>query len=72
VLAALTALLGFVVKASSQWTQVKSDMTVLRRDLTTMTEDKHEAHTALYQMMKDDRAATNDRLTYLERKMART
>lgn len=60
-------LLLMIWRGAQKWTrvEVKLDNAISRLD--DIVESKDKVHQALYEQMKSDREATNQRLTYLER-----
>lgn len=58
--AVLSAALGLLVRAAVRWTKVEDRLADMTQDLTRHIEQSDQVH-------REDRAATNARLTYLER-----
>jgi uncharacterized membrane protein (DUF106 family) len=56
----ITITLGFIVKLTRKWTLVEERLAEL-------VKNKDETHAAMLNQMRDDRNATDQRLTWLER-----
>jgi hypothetical protein len=67
VFAVLVAVLGLVVRGAVRWTRVEDRLTDFGGDLTRLVQDEERTHRELVEQMREDRKATNERLTYLER-----
>ena len=60
--------LGLLWRMSAQWTRVNERLGTVQKQLDLhIVEDKDERK-VFYAAMRDDRKATNDRLTWLERR----
>ena len=60
-------MLAFIVRASIKWARTEDNQALIARDLAKLVRDEAEAHAAMLVQMREDRAATNERLTWLER-----
>lgn len=61
--------LAFVVRATIKWTRVEDRLGHLVDDVGDLVRDKDRAHAEILNQMREDRKATNDRLTWLERNL---
>lgn len=59
--------LGLLIRITRKWTRVEDRLETLTEDVRELVEQKEDAHKKLYEEMREDRKATNERLTYLER-----
>jgi hypothetical protein len=58
--------LAFSFRFMTKWTRVESRMEEIVRSMARLVEDKDKVHTAMQQEIRDDRAATDRRLRWLE------
>lgn len=67
ILALLIApMLGLLIKLTIKWTRVEVKVAELVDDMKTVINAKEKVHTEMYSQMKEDRAATDKRLRWLE------
>ncbi|HTS05691.1 MAG TPA: hypothetical protein VMP68_08915 [Candidatus Eisenbacteria bacterium] len=70
VLAVITTLLiplvVFLVRGAVKWTRVEAKMDHVLIELKEIVADKDKVHAEIYSQMREDRAATNKRLRWLE------
>lgn len=59
--------LGLLIRIVTWRTRTDDRMTGVANDLTKLVEDKDKVHRELVDQMREDRRATNERLTWLER-----
>lgn len=59
-------LLAFMVRATARWARAEERLTRVAGDLEAIVRDKDRAHQELYTAMREDRAATDKRLRWLE------
>lgn len=59
--------LVMLVRITRKWAQIEDKQNQLIEAIEKLVEDKDKVHSELYNMMREDRDATNTRLTYLER-----
>lgn len=59
--------LVFVVRATVKWTRVEDRLGDLIGDVDKLVRDKDRVHREIVDQMREDRRATNERLTWLER-----
>jgi hypothetical protein len=64
---ALVVILGVMVRILMKWTRMEDKLAEVSRDITDLVKDKDKTHAEMIHSMREDRAATNERLTYLER-----
>jgi outer membrane murein-binding lipoprotein Lpp len=57
----------FLVRMTVKWTRVEDQMKEMVGKVADLVEDKDKIHHAIYDAIKEDRRANNERLTYLER-----
>lgn len=62
----LIPLIVLIYRGAVKWTRVEEKLDRVARDLAEVIKDKDETHRAMFDAMKDDRAATNARLRWLE------
>jgi hypothetical protein len=58
--------LALLVRITRKWTRIEDQLGDMTGDIRQLTEDKTNAHQRLYEAMKQDREATDRRLTWLE------
>lgn len=63
----LGAIAGLLVRISIKWARLEGTVESLRSTIRDVELDSQNALKALYDVIRDDRRATNDRLQYLER-----
>lgn len=71
VLLSLVAVLGLpaiaiLIRGAIKWTRTEDKLGVLIRDVRELIDNKERVHTEMYAQMREDRAATDRRLRYLE------
>jgi hypothetical protein len=59
--------IALLFRAVVKWTKTESKVDVLVKQLTEQAADSDKVHTEMYNQMREDRAATNHRLEFLER-----
>lgn len=52
-----------------KWTETRDQLAFITGQLVKINEDKDKVHKELADQMREDRKATNDRLTWLEREV---
>jgi hypothetical protein len=62
---------GLVVRGTRRWTRLEVSLTYAESALAAHIASSDKAHGVIFDMLKDDRAATNERLLYLERERVR-
>ena len=62
----LIPLLGLIVRVVTKMTRMDDRLGEAVKDLAALVKDKDRVHAELYQQMREDRAATNIRLRWLE------
>jgi len=62
----LIPLLVFIVRGAIKWTRVEEKMDHVIKNLAHIVEDKDRVHNEIYTQMREDRAATDRRLRWLE------
>lgn len=67
-LALLIAVFGLTVRATRRWTRVEANIEAMQQAFSDHVATDRMAHEAMWQEMKEDRRATNERLTFLERR----
>lgn len=63
----LSTIVGLLVKVIIRWTHIEDRMDAVAKDITDLVDDKDKVHREMINQMREDRHATNERLTYLER-----
>lgn len=63
----MSAILALIVRAVIKWTKVEDRLVHLAADVAQLVEDKDKTHKEILDVIREDRKATNERLTYLER-----
>ena len=63
----MVAVLGVLVRVIVKWTRIEDKLTTVSEDLQDLVKDKDKVHKEMLDQMREDRNATNKRLTYLER-----
>ena len=58
--------LGLLVHLTIRWTRTESNLTDLVEDVKQLVTDKDRVHGEMYKTMREDRAATDRRLRWLE------
>lgn len=58
--------LGLVVRLTLRWGRIESDLRHLAGDMAEIVRDKDRVHAEIVAAMRDDRAATDRRLRWLE------
>lgn len=58
--------LTLIVRATVKWTRVESKLQEIADDLVKIVRDKDETHNQMFTAMREDRAATDRRLRWLE------
>lgn len=64
--------LFFVIRMAVRWTRVEAKLDVIADKLVQIVRDKDKVHAEIMSVVHEDRKATNDRLTWLERNLWRT
>lgn len=59
--------LAFVIRATVKWTRVEDKLDGIADDMARLVKDKDQVHQEIAAQMHEDRQATNERLTWLER-----
>lgn len=76
IMTALTALLipaiGLMFRLVIKWTKTESRLEELTKDMRELVNDKDKIHSEILGQMRDDRAATDKRLRWLEENVWRT
>lgn len=67
VFAALSTALALLVRTVMRWQRIEDRLADLTEDMTKLVQDKDQTHREMLGQMREDRNATNERLTYLER-----
>lgn len=67
VFAVLTAVLGLAVRGAVRWARAEDRIADVAQDLAKRVLESDRAHREIVEQMREDRKATNERLTYLER-----
>lgn len=62
----LIPLIVFLIRGAIKWTRVESKLDSVVTELRSITADKDKVHSEIYSQMREDRAATNKRLRWLE------
>lgn len=62
----LIPLVVFLVRGAMKWTRVEAKMDHAIHELKLITNDKDKVHQEIYVQMREDRAATDRRLRWLE------
>lgn len=62
-------LLILVVRSAVRWGHMEDKMSGLADDIRALVVDKDRTHDLIYQQMREDRMATNKRLTWLEQNL---
>jgi uncharacterized membrane protein YgaE (UPF0421/DUF939 family) len=62
----LIPLIIFAVRGAIKWTRVEEKLDSAIHELKNITDDKDRVHTEIYTQMREDRAATDRRLRWLE------
>lgn len=65
----LIPLLAVLWRGAVKWTRVETKLDNVIEDLKMIVEDKDKVHREMTDQMREDRKATNDRLTWLERNL---
>lgn len=63
----MSAVLAMIVRAVIRWTRLEDQLITLSKDMQELVEDKDKTHKEILNQMREDRNATNERLTFLER-----
>lgn len=58
--------LALVLRLTIRWTRTEGTLTGLAEDMRTLVQDKDKVHAEMYRTMREDRAATDRRLRWLE------
>lgn len=58
--------LAFIIRGAVKWTRVESKLEDIAKDLVEIVRDKDRTHNEIISTMRDDRAATDKRLRWLE------
>jgi hypothetical protein len=66
--AIMVAILGFIVRATIKWAAAETNLGALQRSLENLVTQQAKAWESIYTAMREDRAAANERLLYLERR----
>jgi hypothetical protein len=61
--------IGFMIRMSVKWTQMGDRLTAIAEDMDALVKDKDRTHKEMLEQMREDRHATNERLTWLERNL---
>lgn len=56
----------FLIRGAIKWTRVEDRLTEIAKDLNEIVADKDKVHTEMLTQMREDRAATDRRLRWLE------
>ena len=62
----LIPLVIFLVRGAIKWTRVEAKIDHAINELSNIVADKDKVHTEIYMQMREDRAATDRRLRWLE------
>lgn len=65
-LAVTVAMLGLLMRTMVKWTRLESTVATLQKQVIDYIASSEKARLMLYELIKDDRAVNNDRLTWLE------
>ena len=68
----VVTMLGLIVRITRKWTRIEAGLETLGRDFATLVVDTSKVNQEISAQMREDRRASNDRLTWLERNMWRT
>lgn len=68
---ALSAALGLLVRIAIKWTRNEEKIATVAESITELVRDKDKTHQDIVNQMREDRNATNERLTWLERNLWR-
>jgi hypothetical protein len=63
--------LGLIVRITRKWTHIEVDLQKLTRDFGEYIKGADDTHREIVAMVREDRKANNERLTWLERNMYR-
>jgi uncharacterized membrane protein YbaN (DUF454 family) len=59
--------IGLLIRGAIKWTRTEAKLDTLITRVGELVRDKDKVHTEIFSQMREDRLATNQRLTYLER-----
>lgn len=62
----LVPLVVFLIRGAVRWTRVEEKLDSAVAELKQIVHDKDKVHTVIFEQMKEDRAATDKRLRWLE------
>lgn len=62
-------MLVFLIRATVKWTRVEDRLAQIGLDVERLVKDKDQVHREIVNQMHEDRVATNERLTWLERNL---
>lgn len=62
----MVAVLGAIIRVTQKWTRTEDKLNGLIEDVKELIKDKDKTHTDIIATMRDDRAATDRRLRWLE------
>lgn len=65
-LAVTVAMLGLLMRTMVKWARLESTVATLQKQVIDYIASSEKARLMLYELIKDDRAVNNDRLTWLE------
>lgn len=68
----MVAVLGAIIRVTQKWTRTEDRLNNLIEDVKELIEDKDKTHTEMLTSMREDRAATDRRLRWLEETLWKT
>jgi hypothetical protein len=61
--------IAILIRGAIKWTRTEDKLAELVRDVHELVDSKDKVHTEMYAQMREDRAATDRRLRYLEERL---